>query len=89
MKFLGTGYDEEYENETTPLEDRLSSTRSMFVFEGPALIIIAYFVSLIFDFEFLYMVKFVVGFCILQLIFEWSMYLKKNVLINIGSKIDN
>ncbi len=89
MKFLGTGYDEEYENETTPLEDRLSSTRSMFVFEGPALIIIAYFVSLIFDFEFLYMVKFVVGFCILQLIFEWSMYLKKNVLINIGSKIDH
>jgi hypothetical protein len=89
LKFLGTGYDEEYENETTPLEDRLSSTRSMFVFEGPALIIIAYFVSLIFDFEFLYMVKFVVGFCILQLIFEWSMYLKKNVLINIGSKIDH
>jgi len=89
LKFLGTGYDEEYENETTPLEDRLSSTRSMFVFEVPALIIIAYFVSLIFDFEFLYMVKFVVGFCILQLIFEWSMYLKKNVLINIGSKIDN
>ena len=89
MKFLGTGYDEEYENETTPLEDRLSSTRSMFVFEGPALIIIAYFVSLIFDFKFLYMVKFVVGFCILQLIFEWSMYLKKNVLINIGSKIDH
>ena len=61
----------------------------MFVFEGPALIIIAYFVSLIFDFEFFNMVKFVVGFCILQLLFEWSMYLKKNVFINIGSKIDH
>jgi len=85
LKVIGAGYDTEYENLTTPFEDRLSSTKSMFVYEGPALLIITYALSLIFDFNFSYWVWFVVGFCILQLMFEWFMYFKKNVFVNFGA----
>ena len=86
MKFVGAGYDKEYDDPTTPFEDRLSSTKSMFVFEGPALLIITYISSLIFHFKFSFWVWFVVGFCILQLMFEWFMYFRKNVFIKFGAK---
>tara|TARA_B100000768_G_C11133407_1_gene312801 strand:- start:384 stop:653 length:270 start_codon:yes stop_codon:yes gene_type:complete len=87
LKFTGSGYDSEYDIETTPFEDRLSSTKAMFVYEGPALLIITYILSLILDFKFSFWVWFVVGFCILQLMFEWFMYFKKNVFTKFGVDI--
>jgi len=89
LKFTGSGYDTEYDIMTTPLEDRISSTKSLFIYEGPGLIIITYILSLFFDFDFSFWVWYVIGFCILQLIFGWFMYFKKNVFVKFGSKEHN
>ena len=87
LKIIGVGYDDEIGDVSTPFEHRLQSTKSMFLFEGPILILITYFLSLVFDFKFSFWVWFVVVFCILSLIYDWYKYFKNNVFIKLGTKI--
>tara|TARA_Y100000768_G_scaffold206829_1_gene155875 strand:+ start:1378 stop:1644 length:267 start_codon:yes stop_codon:yes gene_type:complete len=87
LKIIGTGYEEEMDDLSTPFEHRLQSTKAMFFFEGPILILVTYFLSLAFHFKFGFWVWFVIAFCILSLIYDWYKYFKNNVFIKLGTKV--
>lgn len=84
---MGSGYDTEYDLVSTPLEDRISSTKAVLFYEVPILMMITYFLSLLFHFKFSFWAWFVVAFCTLQLIYDWFKYFKNDVFVKAGANV--